>query len=76
MEQELVRRSGRDESIWVVTHLHMEAMVRIYYCLCLLVNKIRDKGRTGSAWKQGGWGVKEGAGGGGRNGPMYARVNK
>jgi hypothetical protein len=27
-----------------------------YYCLCFLFNKIRDKGRAGSAWK----GVDEG----------------
>jgi hypothetical protein len=28
-DQELVKRSGRDESTWVVTHLHMEAMLGI-----------------------------------------------
>jgi hypothetical protein len=59
-----------DESIRVVIHLCMEAMLRIsryscpylklakmlclsYYCLCLLFNKIGEKGRTGSAWKRG-----------------------
>jgi hypothetical protein len=26
------------------------------YCLCLLFNKIGEEGRTGSAWKQEGWG--------------------
>jgi hypothetical protein len=28
------------------------------YCLCLLFNKIGEKGRTGSAWKRGGWGAR------------------
>jgi hypothetical protein len=28
-------------------------------CLCLLFNKIRNKGRTGSAWKRGGDGAGE-----------------
>jgi hypothetical protein len=27
-----------------------------YYCLCLLFNKVGEKSRTGSAWKQGGCG--------------------
>jgi hypothetical protein len=35
-----------------------------YYCLYFLFNKLRDKGRTDSAWKQGEMGVeKEGMGG-------------
>jgi hypothetical protein len=38
-----------------------------YYCLCLLFNKIGEKGRTGSAWKRGGGGKRVGAGGEGRN---------
>jgi hypothetical protein len=47
-------------------------------CLCLLFNKIGDKGRTGSAWKQGGM---VGRGSGGEQGEgvaqtMYAHVNK
>jgi hypothetical protein len=34
-------------------------------CLCLFFNKIKDKGRTGSAWKQ--WEERgDGEGGGGR----------
>jgi hypothetical protein len=28
-DQELVKRSGRDESTWVVTHLYMEAMLGV-----------------------------------------------
>jgi hypothetical protein len=36
--------------------------------LCLLFNKIRAKGRTGSAWKGGGWEM-EGTGRKGRHGP-------
>jgi hypothetical protein len=72
-----VKRSGRDESIQVVIHLYMEAMLGIslyscpylklaktlclsYYCLCLLFNKIGEEGRTGSAWKCGQWGGKDG----------------
>jgi hypothetical protein len=42
-----------------------------YYCLCLLFNKIGEKGRTVSAWKQGG---------SGENGPnnicTYEYMNK
>jgi hypothetical protein len=69
---EVVKRSGTDESIHVVIHLCMEAMLGIslyscpylklakmlhllYYCLCLLFNKIREECRTGSSWKWGRW---------------------
>jgi hypothetical protein len=65
--QELVKRSVRDESTWDVTHLYIEAMLGIslysylylnaclsYYFLYFLFNKIRDKGRTDSAWQWGG----------------------
>jgi hypothetical protein len=51
-------------------------------CLCLLFNKIRDKGRTGSAWNDGVGGKKEGAPrrGGPQQGEMaqtmYAHVYK
>jgi hypothetical protein len=52
-----------------------------YYCLHLLFNKIGGKGRTYSAWKQGGWmerGREQGARG--RNGPnnvsTYEYMNK
>jgi hypothetical protein len=34
-----------------------------YYLLCFLFNKIEKEGRTGSAWKRGGWVEKEGVGG-------------
>jgi hypothetical protein len=66
-DQEVVKRSSRDESIQVVTHLCMEAMLGIvlysypylnwqkhclsYYCLCVLFSKIREEGRTGFAGK-------------------------
>jgi hypothetical protein len=47
-----------------------------YHCFCLLLNKIRKKGKTGSAWKRGRWGEK----GGGRGEEMaqttYAHMNK
>jgi hypothetical protein len=90
---EVVKRSGRDESIQVVIYLCMEAMLGIsvslslsqlakmlclsYYCLCLLFNKIGEKGRTGSVWKRGGLGEE----GWGRRQEeemtqsMYAHVN-
>jgi hypothetical protein len=32
-----------------------------YYCLGFLSYKIRDKGRTGSAWKRGGGEKRDGA---------------
>jgi hypothetical protein len=51
--------------------------LHLYYCLCLLFNKIGEKGRTGSALSK--WGGGEG-GGGGEEGEMaqtmYAHVNK
>jgi hypothetical protein len=49
-----------------------------YYCLCLLFNKIGEKGRTGSAWKGGGWGKREGKGGEGgeMTQTIYAHMNK
>jgi hypothetical protein len=52
-----------------------------YYCLCLLFNKIGEKGRTGSAWKRGGWKGEEGGREGGvRNDPnnvcTYEYMNK
>jgi hypothetical protein len=65
--------SGRNESIQVVIHLCMEAMVGICIAIFistnknvlsflllpyLLFNKIGEKGRTGSSWK--GWGQEEG----------------
>jgi uncharacterized membrane protein YgcG len=65
--------------MWVVTYMCMEAMLGISlysylylklakmlclsYHLCLLFNKIGEEGRTGSAWKRGGGGEREGAGG-------------
>jgi hypothetical protein len=72
-----VKRFSIDESVQVVIHMCVEAMLGIslyschylklanmlclsYYCLCLLFNKIGEKGRTASAWKQGGWGGKRG----------------
>jgi hypothetical protein len=50
-----------------------------YYCLCLLFNKIGEKSRTGSAWKQGGSGEREGAGGRGEKWPkqcMHIWINE
>jgi hypothetical protein len=66
--QEVVKRFGRDEPMWVAIHKCTEAILGIspysylylklaktlclsYYRLCFLFNKIREEGRTGSAWK-------------------------
>jgi hypothetical protein len=52
-----VKRSGRDEPMWVAIYMCMEAMLGIslclsYYLLCFLFNKIGEQeGRTGSALK-------------------------
>jgi hypothetical protein len=45
-----------------------------YYCLYSLFNKIRDKGRTVSAWKQGGRGVEGGTWGRGKGQRMGAEM--
>jgi hypothetical protein len=34
-----VKRSGRDESVWVVTHLYMEAMLEISIAILISTNK-------------------------------------
>jgi hypothetical protein len=48
-----------------------------YYCLCLLFSKIRNKGKTGSAWKRGGLGETDSQVAGGEMvQKMYAHVNK
>jgi hypothetical protein len=59
-------------SLYSYPYLKLAKMLCLfYYCLCLLVNKIGEEGRTGSAWKQRGRGKmeEEGAGTEGRNGP-------
>jgi hypothetical protein len=83
-----MKRSGRDESVQVVIHMCIEAMLGfslysylylklakplcLYYCLCLLFNKIgEEEGRTGSSWKQVGWAV-----GGEMAQTMYTHMNK
>jgi hypothetical protein len=68
-DQEVVKRSGKDESIQVVIHMSMETMLGIslypyvklakplclsYCCLYLLFNKTGEEGRADSAWKRGG----------------------
>jgi hypothetical protein len=48
-----------------------------YYFLCLFLNKIGEKGRTGSVWKRGQFGEERGHGG--QGGEMtqttYAHMN-
>jgi hypothetical protein len=54
-----VKRSGRNEPMWVAIHMCKEAMLGIslysylyYYLLCFLFNKFRkQEGRIGSAGK-------------------------
>jgi hypothetical protein len=62
---EVVKRSGKDEPIWAVIHMYMEAilgislynypylklakMLFVLLSLCLLFNKIGKEGRTVSA---------------------------
>jgi hypothetical protein len=82
-DQEVVKRSGRDEPIQVVIHKCMEAMLgisldsysylKVATMLCLsyyglcLLFNKIVEGRTDSAWKQRGWGKREEARG--RDGP-------
>jgi hypothetical protein len=43
-------------SLYSYPYLKLAKMLCLsYYCLCLLIDKIREKSRTGSAWKRGGW---------------------
>jgi hypothetical protein len=75
-----VKRSGRDESIWVVIHMCMEAMLGIslysylylklaktlsfLLSLCFLFNKIREQQGGTGSARKQRW---EGIGGGGPN---------
>jgi hypothetical protein len=57
---------------------YQKRFVFLIIAYVFLFNKIRDKGRTGSAWK---WGREEGEGQGREQGgkmaqTMYAHVNK
>jgi hypothetical protein len=61
-DQEVMKRSGRDEPTWVAIYMHMEGTLGTslysYYLLCFLFNKIGEQeDGTGSAWKWGlgGW---------------------
>jgi hypothetical protein len=47
-------------SLYRYLYLKLAKMLCLsYYLLCLIFNKIREEGRTGSAWKQGGGGNGE-----------------
>jgi hypothetical protein len=72
-DRKVVKRSVRDEPMWVVIHMCMEATLGIslysylyvklaktlsfYYLLCFSLQKIGEEGRTGSTQKQG-WGQR------------------
>jgi hypothetical protein len=51
-----------------LTLYQLAKMLCLSYFLCLLFNKIGEKGRTGSSWKQEEWGGE--GGGGGQGGEM------
>jgi hypothetical protein len=65
-------------ALYSYPYLKLEKMLcHSYYCLCLLFNKIEEEGRTGSAWKQRGWGGRRGWGAGGEMAQtMYAHIHK
>jgi hypothetical protein len=76
-----MKRSVRDESIRVVIHMCMEAMLGISlysysYCLCLLFNKIGEEEEQVLPGSKEGGVERTGMGGMGENGPMYAHMNK
>jgi hypothetical protein len=48
--------NARNISVWLSLSQLAKMVCLSYYCLCLLINKIGEKGRTGSAWKRGGSG--------------------
>jgi endo-1,4-beta-D-glucanase Y len=65
-DQEVAKRSGRNEPMWVAVQKWMEATLAIslysylypklakcfsYYLLSFLFKKIREKGGTDTAWK-------------------------
>jgi hypothetical protein len=65
-------------SLYSYPHLKLaKTLCLLYHCLCLLFNKIGEEGRTGSAWKRGGWGVEGGVGEQGEEmaQTMYAHMN-
>jgi hypothetical protein len=66
-DQEVVKRSGRDEpmcmeatlgiSLYSYLYLKLAKMPCFsYYLLCLFFSKIREQEGTGSVWRQGGEG--------------------
>jgi hypothetical protein len=85
------RSNARNLSVQLSLSQLAETLSLSYYGLCLLINKIVEKGRTGSAWKgrggrerEGVWGRErrwgEEGGGRGKRGEMaptmYAHMNK
>jgi hypothetical protein len=51
-------------SLYSYLYLKLAKMLYLsYYLLHFPFNKIGEEGRTGSAWKQGGWGRERGQGG-------------
>jgi hypothetical protein len=87
-----VKRSGRDEPVWVATHKSMKATLGISlysyfytklakticlsYYLLCFLFNKIREGRTDSAWKQGYGGVGVLVGGLGGGGRMYTHVSK
>jgi hypothetical protein len=46
--------NARNLSVYLSLSQLAKTLFLSYYCLCLLFNKIGEKDRTGSTWKQGG----------------------
>jgi hypothetical protein len=83
-----VKKSGRNEPMWIAIHKYIEAMLAISLCsylypklaktlchsylLSFLFNKIKEEGRECSAWKQGFGGGR----GEGMAQIMYTHVSK
>jgi hypothetical protein len=69
-----VKRSGRDEPVWVLLHMYVEAMLGISLSqtskydmsfLLSLLSSLQQNWRRGQnrfSWKQGGWEEEEGGG--------------
>jgi hypothetical protein len=65
------RSNARNLPVYLSLSQLAKTLCLSYYCLYSLFNKIRDNGRTVSAWKRGGEGEKEGMGGRGEKWPKH-----
>jgi hypothetical protein len=64
-------------SLYSYPYLKLAKTLSLLSLLCLLFNKIGEEGRTGSAWKRGGWQGEKGVGMGEEMAQtMYVHMNK